>query len=549
MSLLNSEAIKLILAHDDVLSEQGKIQSVWNMFTEKMGYQNDAKNLLSFILKNTNEKIISHLYLSDELCSDSISRYHNMIKDIKKTGVSTSDLSNFMYTLDNSLSDYLSINDKSGTNIKINMDGNFDEPSYRDQSIILSAMLKNGLIDSDDIQSLLDDHHLSLLAAANSCVSICRGSESPLNNEEGSGVRITPELSLNDFGTRTEELIGCINALIETGEDLFPKSPSELEKMIFPTDEFDVQKIFHQGTYISNLANYGIISTSLQMLEDSFEMDTETAVYQLSSLMNQLKGFIDYFDKSICLLLYMVTGSMIIRYLNKGIGGNDDKHISAIYTIKKNIANAYSMFIKLDESEPSKISDMVRIPEELNNFVKSTGRELSVDSLFDEDGSDICSDMKAALNDILSGIEEIGATMEHWYGIKASNGATVSMSDMPSALSSLMESSGFEQAQEEYSQTDTKTVTETASKFHSELNRSLLERNFENAANQIALEIALLEQVDNRLVKLSELTPIVETIRRDISTYKERVDTSSKGIKTYQSSANAYIASLFGEDN
>lgn len=543
MSLLNDEAIKIVLVQSDILSEEGKIQSIWDMFTSNVKYQEDANTILKVILKYTDGNVIRHLLFGDEDCLTKINQYHNMVTDVKKLGVSTSNLTNFMYALDTSLSDYISIKDNSETNIQINMGGNFDDPSYRDQSLILSAMVKNGLIDSDEVQSLLDDQNIGLITAANSCISTCRGGESP-STDRGRGIQRASELSLNDFGTRTEEIINCIKSLLESDVDLFPNSPSDLGQMIFPVDSFDVHSIFRQGTYVSNLASYGIMSASSQYIQDSFELDSDTAIYQLSSLMNRLKGFMNYFNKSVCLLTYMVAGAMIIRYLKTKPSGNNPDAVSKIYTLKQNIANAYSMFMKLDETEPSKISDTVRIPEELKDFVKSAGCELSVDSLFSEDNSNICGDVKAALDDILSGIEEVRATLEEGYGIKVSDDTTVAASDTPSALSSLVESSGIEQAQETYSQTFARTVTEAATKFHSELNRSLLERNFENAANQIALEVALLEQIDNRLIDSLDVKSVAESLQRDISTYGEKINASSTGISSYRSSAKTYMESL-----
>lgn len=547
MSLLNSEAIKVVLIQPDILSEQGTLQSIWDMFTANVDYKKDTNTILKVILKYTDGNVIRHMLFGDEDCLTRINQYHNMVKDVQKLGVSRNNLTNFMYALDKSLSEYVSIKDNSDTNIQINMGGNFEDPSYRDQALILSAMLKNGLINSDEVQSLLDDQNLGLLTAANSCISVCRGGESP-STDRGCGIRTTSELTLNDFGTRTEELIDCIKNLITTDVDLFPNSPSELGQMIFPVDKFDVHSIFRQGTYIPNLANYGILSATSQYIQDSFDLDNETAIYELSSLMDRLKGFMNYFNKSICLLSYMVAGSMIIRYLKTRPTGvsNDPDMVSKIYTLKQNIANAYSMFMKVDEAEPSKISDMVRIPAELEDFVKTAGCELSADSLFSDDEDNVFSDVKAALNDILSGIEEIGATLEEGYGIKVSDDTTVAASDTPSALSSLMESSGIEQARENDSQTFARTVSEAATKFHSELNRSLLERNFENAANQIALEVALLEQIDNRLINSLEVKTVAESIQRDILTYREKIDASSTGVSTYQDSANSYVSSLFG---
>lgn len=545
MSLLNDEAIKIMLVQPDILSEEGKIQSVWDMFTTDIKYQEDANTTLKVILKCTDGNVIRHLLFGDGDCLTRINRYHNMVSDVKRLGVSTNNLTNFMYALDNSLIDYISIKDNSEANIQFNMGGNFDDPSYHDQSVILSAMVKNGLINSDEIQSLLDDQNNDLVAAVDRCLSICSRGESP-SSDRGRGIRKASQLSLNDFGTCTEKIINCIESLLDSDVDLFPNSPSDLEQMIFPISDFNVHSIFRQGTYIPNLANYGIMSTSLQYMKDSFELDNNTAIYQLSSLMNHLKRFMDYFNKSVCLFNYMVAGAMIIRYLKTKSFGKTPDAVLKIYKIKQNIANAYSAFMSLDETEPNNISDMVRIPEELEDFVKSTRNETLIDSIFNEDDSNVYDDAKETLNDILSDIEKVKLTLEEGYNIKVSEDTTDGILNTPSALSPLVETSVDGQAQDNDILVFSKTVTKFASNFHSELNRSLLEGNFEEAANQIALEVALLERIDNRLINSTDIKSVTESIERDIMTYREKINASSTGISSYQQSAKTYVESLFG---
>ena len=549
MSLLNDEAVKVMIMQPDILSEEGKIQSIWDMFTANVNYQDDDNTNLKVILKYTDGNVIKHLLFGDEDCMTRINQYHNMILDVKKVGVSNNTLTNFMYALDSSLTDYISIKDNSSTNIKINMDDNFVDPSYKDQAIILSAMIKNNLIDSNEVQSLLDDRNLEMLTTANRCMSICSKGESP-SNDRSCGIQKAKELSLKDFGTNTEEIINCIKKLLNEDVDLFPNSPSDFSQMIFPIDNFDVSSIYRQGSYIPNLASYGILSASSQYIKNSFELDNDTAIYELSSLMNQLEGFMDKFSKSTCLILYMVAGALIIRYLKTKTSDDDSEVVSKIYTLKRNINNAYSQFINLNETEPSKMSNTVRIPEELKDFVRSAdcNMDMAVTRLFSEDNGDIYGDVNAALDDILSGIEEVRTTLEEGYGVKIStDDMIVAKPRVTGALSSLTESSGIEQAPSNDIAVYEATISEAATKFHNELNSSLLERNFENAANQIALEVALLEQIDNRLIRSLEVTNIAESLQRDISTYERKINSSSTGISSYRSSATTYVESLLGK--
>lgn len=543
MSLLNSEAIKVILIEPDILAEQGKLQSIWDMFTSNINYKNNDNLLLKTIVNGMNDNVIKHLSLNDDKCLGTINQYHKMVGDIRKSNISNNSLTNFMYVLDKSLNDYMTINDKNIYNIKFNMNDNLINPSYQEQSKILSTMLSRGLLSPVEVQDLIDDQNINMVTTANCCVNFCRTGDSPSpRDEQGCDVDTALQLSFEDFGTCVNELIDCIKSLIESDEDLFPKSPLDLKQMLFPIEKFDTQTLYRQKTYIPNIASYGILSTTLKYLEDSFELDNETVIYSLSFVMDSLKNIMNHFNKALCLLCYMVSGALMIRYLKKS-SDND----SEIRKIKKNIADAYSIFMNLTETEPSKISDMVRIPEELKNFVSMNDDELLNGRLFNnETNSDLDSDIEVALNDILSDIEEIEATLEEGYGISwgkriADSNVGCSSND----LSSLIQMSGVSSREETMARTFVKIISETSAQFHSDLNQSLLERNFECAANQIALEVALLEYIDNQSMCSPEVQKVTNSLKRDIMTYKDRVNSSSTGIDTYQDSARSYITSLF----
>lgn len=544
MSLLNDEAIKVLLIQDDVLSEQGKLQSIWDMFTENVDYENSEDDTYRVILKNTDGNVIRHLLFGDGECIDRINKFHNLVLDIKKEGVSNNILTNFMYSLDNSLSEYL-IKDNSNSNTKINMDDNLQNPSYKDQSIIISAMLRNGLIDSTEVQSLLDNQNFEMIETAKRCMSLCSKGESPLN-DKSSGVHKSLYLNPQDFGTDVSKLLSCVEKLITDDEDLFPNSPSEVRQLLFPSDDFDSQVLYSQDAFISNKASYGIISATLQYIQNSFDLDNDTAIYVLSSVMNKLKDFMNECNKSICLLAYMSVGIMVIRYLKNRINESEDSDtVLLVKTLKENIANAYSMFNKMDKDNPSEISDMIRIPPELKDFVKTAGCEQDNDFLFCETIDNFTSSLDTALNDILSSIEEIGALMEDGDGTNNPNGFTLSSSN-PKPISS--PSKGRSGVLETITGIDMSIIESTVTEIHSELNRSLLEEDFETAAKKIALELALVEQVrDNQLSGSEELIESMSVVERDITTYKERVDLSSNGISNYMESARSIMSDKLGK--
>ena len=519
------------LLNDDVLSEKGYIQSAfWDEVYSSRNINNSISigRTLDYAIEKTKINIIDHLSLDDKKCMESISLLESYVNDLKSLGVTSSPYTDFIYQLTESLSDYSTINDNVTNNKNKVIDDKF-KSYYTDETKILYAMLKNGLIDSNEVQSLLDNQNFEIRTAADSLIARCCRGESPSNGS--SGIHKPSLLGLKDFGTDSSKILECVESFITEGVDLFPNSSSEICKTIFAGKDFDNQVLYSQDNYISNLANYGIISATSKYIENSFNVDTETGIYILSSLLDKLKEFINKFDMPICLMMYMATAMV----LNKKIKESDRlDDISMSYSIKKELANAFSLYNKID-SDKNQISKMIRIPQELKDFVVNANLD-ECDVPFCED-DDIISDIETALNDILSSIEEIEETMEY-YGIRNDDSKEVD-------LQVSLESTGISSQEVEHSGSKIRDIKETylgkveevATKFHSDLNQSLLEGNFENAAKQIAFEIALLEQTNDNHMSSVPLA----TVERDITTYNEMINKSSSGISSYLESARSEV--------
>ena len=545
MSLLNSEAIKVLLINEDVLSEQGTIFSIWDMYTKNI----EPDSSVGLIVDSLKTNVINHLDFSDADFNSCVSKYHKMIVDLDKSGVSSNALTNFLFTLDDSLSEY-SINCKSKINTKINMNDSSKNPSYKDIAIILSTMSKNGLIDSTKVQSLLDKHYLDMVTVANRCMSLSDRSESPLEKNRGCGILKAPLLTLQDFGTDVSRVEDCINNLLNFDMDLFPNSPSEMKEMIFPSDTFDSQVLYRQDAYIPNLVNYGILTATSKYIEQSFYLDNETAIYLLSNVMRFIDNAMKEFNTSVTQVVTMVTGAMLLRYLKNNVDNEFDEDIlKTCLSLKCHIKDTFKSFMNVNDSDDwvisPRISNMVRIPEELKDFVRNVDVECIDDSLF-SDNYDFCDNLDAALNDILSSIEEAREMLE--YSCSGKSSQVENVSDGGGTLSSLVENTGFEQVLFNHSQKLLQSVIETATNFHNELNCSLLDGDFEDAANRIALEVALLESMEENQLKYAKisdaLTPIKETLERDVSTYEERVNLSSRGVVSYMESARDYVRNV-----
>lgn len=501
----------------EIMSEQGKIESVWESFISNI----DKSDI---VVKCIGDKIIPNLTLTNPDYPNIINKLHNISTAME----SSNPLYPFLRGLDNSLTEYI-IDDKKTTNNKINTSGKMLESSYQGEMGIIYTLLENGLLDSNEVQSLLDNQSLELSATANRIISMCGRGEPPSTDTRSSGVLKASPLTLEDFGTDASRILECVEHFITEDVDLFPNSPPEVCNMLFPREDFDSQVLYSQDNYISNLANYDIISATTKYIEDSFNVDKETSTYILTTLISQLKDFINKFDKKVCLILYMAT-LMVLKENFKESEGLDN--ISLNYSIKKELANAFSMYEKEDFTNKP---NMIRIPQELRRFANIS------DCIDCEDDVDSTSNLDTAFNDILSSIDEIDEIMKY-YGLDQEDIPCNEQSSIESVTENSLRVECGDSKTLEQTESYMSIVNDTAEKVHNDLNHSLLEGNFNTAANQIAIGVALLEQLhDNQLLGSEQ----VGTLRRDIMTYQDLVsEQSHDGISSNLTSARSYIMSV-----
>lgn len=541
MSKLDNKGLKDILFYgEDILSSKGTIQESWNTFKGNTSYDNP---ILESIINSIDNSIMENLYLGNDNCLSTIGKIHNINKSIKSKNLMETKLTTLFEVLDTTLSGYFSINDKYWDNNKINVDDKLLDSYYSDESVILCSMLENGLIDPNKVQGLLDNQNLELKATATRLVNSCSQRESLDSNNEDitSGARKPLLLKAEDFGTDVSTILNCVNSFINDDMELFPNSISEINRIIFPREKFDSQVLYSQDNYISNLANYDIISSTAKCIENSFDLDSETAIYVLSSLMKQLESFVDKYDKNVCLIMYMATILVLINRINE-FGINEINTISLKYSIKQELANAFLIYNNnKQDGLDNQVSKMIKIPQELKNFVEKYYFDNS-DIIKCNDGSDILSNLDEAIEDIISSIDEVDETMEY-YGIQSSDNKGIEVVSLESAGVSSREvehGSKVRELKDSY----LSKIEGLATVIHNDLNDSLLEGNFDNAAIEIAREVALLEQTnDNQIVE----SVILGTVKRDISTYSKMIESSSVGISNHLVSARSDIERLLNQ--
>ena len=550
MSSLNNEATKMLLVEEDVLSSSGKIQDIWKLYTSNVNFQNEDNDILRVILTSLESNVINHLQLSDDELESCIASFVNMVNDAC-TGMNQNELSIFLLVLAHALSDYATIKSDLLDNIEINMSESVSEVSQIDELKVMSAMERYGLLDSVSLQSLLDDRNLALTTA---CSEIRRrwGKDSP-SRDEGSDVTKNPPLSLKDFVPMVDEVYLKAREMFvwrSMVTDNFPTTVQAMQKLIAPRDDFDIRRFYQKGTYLVNLANLRILTATAQYVCSLFDLDTTTAIYTLSQMNDYINTIIKQVGQAPSLLFsQLLVTAMLMRYLIRdGSEESPDTKI-AVDGLKDRLAKLVHL---LDGRADSFVLDemtLFRNPHIVDKYVAFVASVAP-----EEDAPAQCDnftngDLIAATEGLLSGLEEVqSAIMESSF-----SGTTLGELGLQGVLSSSVKPS-VEQTPSWKNQAIAGIVVECGTFLHNELNRALLDGNLENAANVIAREIAL-EQEMQKAVWLgatgeaNELTHgVVESIRRDISTYSALAESVSGGVAKYAQSAEKYIAELLRTD-
>lgn len=552
MSSLNSEATKALLLEEDLLSSSGTIKRIWDLYIKNVNFQNRDNDILKVILKSLETNAINHLELSDDELESCVTSFTKMIDEVCGD-MSQNELIVFLMVLAHALSEYTSIKSDTLDNIKINME-DVSKISQVDEFKIMSAMERYGLLDSAELQSLIDDRNLAITTA---CTNIRHrwGKSSPSDNE-GSDAKKNPLLSLKDFLPKLDEIFLKAREMFVWRSmvvDNFPDTVSAMRALIMPKEDFDGEWFYHQGTYFTNLTNLKILIATAQFICSILDLDTTTALYILSFVNNENAQIIDQIGQLQGILFsQLMVDAMTIRFLIKDKGEESPDTTIAVNKIKDRLCRL--VHILEDRSESF-------VPDEVTLFRKSHVIEEYVSSITSaavasEEASATDSDfseqeMNAAMDGLLSGVDNVRkAVME----TMSCEGTAINVIGEASsdALSSLVQPS-VEQASEEnvLSDDEAKAMAECGCELHKELNQALMDGNFENAANAIAKEIAF----EQEMLKLKMvwrpagvftevIQPIMESVQLDVSTYSALLNRVPGGIAKYTQSASEYVTEL-----
>ena len=531
---LNNEATKRLLLEDDILSERGKLQAIWEMFTANLEYENTPNSAIKFITQSLENNVFNHLSLSDKSCMETANKFVQFVSDVIGKDNGSNAYTNFLVATGKSLLEYTSIKCDTISNTKINIDDT-TLVSTKSESVIIEALMKNGLVDSTEIQSLLDDQYLDMVTTADKCIGLCRG-ELPLK-DKSSDVWNQP-LSLKDFGTDVEFIIGNAYKLLQNEETYFPCSPNDVERLLINTDDISTRDIYRRGSYIQDLANQRILSSTAKHITNLQQVDCASKVYFLSLLIDQLGQLIKQLGTTSVLLISYITVLTSLVMTLQDAGESEE-----ILKVKALLAKALQDFNNIDSSTSDKLLNLSSIPKELDEYTK-----IDID-IYDNIIDDTFNDIDAAMMDIFNELDEIQEELTEGYNRYISINVDSGDSEISGVLSSLQES-GFEQtSQESHMMKNRKLIESCMTEFHSELNKALLEDNMEIAANCIAKECALRDVIlEGKISYCGSIevntSPLFESLVRDIQTYSERINLKSSGIDGYADSAKVYVLGL-----
>ena len=148
-------------------------------------------------------------------------------------------------------------------------------------------------------------------------------------------------------------------------------------------------------------------------------------------------------------------------------------------------------------------------------------------------------DLDASVEEILSSMREIEDIM-NYYGFDESDLPDVGEGGAASITESSLQ---VEHGDKAAPMTYIEVASKESAKLHSILNQSLMEGNFDDATRTIALEIALLEQLDTMGMESAnfESDEHLSSIKRDVATYQGMVEASLKENSNYLDTARTSI--------
>lgn len=554
MSIFNNQATVTLLEASDIFSSSKTIQDIWSNFTNHVSYD-ESDSVLNVLLKSIDQNIIRQLRLSNSDVIELGTLLTRLVDEINAIVEQESSLTEFLTALTNKVATEFAIKDDNQTNNKINRSEK--DATSKDELSILLLLLQYGLVNEDDVQSLLGNQTMDVLTTKDNLMGILRKDESP-SDLGGRGIQKSTPLTLKQFGTNIDDILNWGYQMFLYDIDSFPTSVSEMKQLVFPEDTFKSSRLFIRDYYAFNLMNKRILSAVVNCIGDLFEMDVDTALYIIRSRINQLARLISQLGKTDVFLMSQVI-FIILEIRNLKLKGplEDPTTTTAIQVVRKELGvvleqlKAYYLELNHTGFPTGKLNGITSpntIPTEVSQFITDCGMDIVIQSHVDNKGAIASwmspSNQLVSLENTLSELlTEVGVNPGYdLYELHSTTSEPVADVVLSSPIQS-----GIEQAA-------TKAMTHRADKFievakgvHESFSQSLLDSKFNDAAYYL-MEATILRdeqlELDGDFRLNTDVQLCLETLNRDISTYGRRITMEAGDINRFEQSAKSHIGEL-----
>lgn len=554
-NIANNLYITQLLQENDILSSVDKLPNIWDSYVKSSLHIDKPLNV---ILSSLKTNVIDRLSITNTDFENSSIRIKKFCDYIGKT--QKNNLGVFLSALSVAIEPYC---DKTQTgHIEINTEsiGNISD---HDKIKMISTMERFGILDSDQIQSLIDDRDSELATVCKNIKQDVQCWEPPSNKkQEETGNMVLP-LRLKDFIPNLDEIETCVNQLLVEDQNAFPDSMSDMMKMISPSDNLDERRFYHPNCYLSNSANLKVITATIKYIGSTLELDTVTMVYALFFLNSKLKDILSIFGSIPCFVYAkLIVSAVLLKFLkainteliqgNNGILTEDYiRNVAKMSQLEDSLKSILELidndeltdFDKGDLMKDTIIKDYLdfietSLPDSDDDFEESKKPQPSDDSFIIPIG-----ELREDFQNILSELNDL----HNEFGNTTKTMDKLIQSDI-AATESLLEdikvdifSNGSGIKSRDYT-----SIIEVASTIHNELNQSLVNGDFENAASNLAKEIVIEMTITEALTHDKSITetlqPVKNRITQDVLTYRRLLESQvSGGIDKFRDSAKSFI--------
>ncbi len=575
MSLFDSTATRDVLLSSDILSEPDRISSIWDKFTSNID-DSEHDEYIPIITSTLKSKFIDKFNFSNEKLEDYVNQFCAMVDEIC-TALDESTFTEFLSVLANSLRVYGSSKNETIDNREINVSENVIDISRADEIVILSTMERYDLLESNQLEGLLDGQMLELMGAEKMILERLGAPE-----KENSGANY-PSLTLKDLIPNIDEItklckdvahLNDTRCFIQLTDD---ENHCDLLKKINIKSPDDIgNRFFHPSSFLSNSANLGVVNATIEYLRGLSELDTVTAFYILNSTNDYLDTIIrrseNHYPTTIFFSQMLVVAYMVecLKYNNpkynapgkRILSEGELRYLAQLNTLTTRlkqladyVENNSSSAFEISNTHPDRVSWALdgyvefvsnSSAKKFSEYVNSKKVGLVTDYLLSD------SDTQKLFQEINSFDPQI--EIASYYFPAGSNGLNIPSSPkVPIPFSFKLPKTGTERAEKIMGRAVFDKLVCLGKTVHDDFNRKLIDGDYDGALVVIARETVLRKTIDEEVTKYRDIEPqelvsVKETLERDVSVYSNMLkEMYPNQFPSQEEEAKSYIENLIAD--